>query len=290
MSRQPARIASRSPTGISTGMTPNAPALFDRALLLARQRRALELGPATFLLDRVKEDMEERLRAVLRQFADVADVWTPGAALPSGMFKAVTHLNPEDSGSETLPLRPESLDLAVSALAFQFVNDLPGVFAQIRRALKPDGLLLAAMIGGDTLTELRQCFTAAEAEREGGVSPRGRAVCRSARRRRAIAARGLCVAGHRRRPRGGALRRCFRADGATCGGWVRPTSSSSGGECRPAAARCCGWRRFTPSALPIPMAASAPPLTSSGSRAGRRTKASNSRSSRDRRKRAWRRH
>jgi len=73
---------------------------------------------------------------------------------------------------EVLPLAPESLDLAVSALAFQFVNDLPGVLAQLRRALKPDGLLLAAMIGGDTLTELRQSFAAAEAECEGGVSPR----------------------------------------------------------------------------------------------------------------------
>jgi SAM-dependent methyltransferase len=77
-----------------------------------------------------------------------------------------------DSDSEVLPLQPESLDLAVSALAFQFVNDLPGVLAQIRRALRPDGLLLAALPGGDTLTELRQSFAAAEAECEGGVSPR----------------------------------------------------------------------------------------------------------------------
>jgi SAM-dependent methyltransferase len=73
---------------------------------------------------------------------------------------------------EALPLSPQSLDLVISALALQFVNDLPGVLAQIRRALKPDGLLLAAMIGGDSLTELRQAFAAAEAEREGGVSPR----------------------------------------------------------------------------------------------------------------------
>jgi SAM-dependent methyltransferase len=71
-----------------------------------------------------------------------------------------------------LPFQQEALDLVVSALAFQFVNDLPGVLAQIRRALKPDGLLLAAMLGGDTLTELRQCFAAAETELEGGVSPR----------------------------------------------------------------------------------------------------------------------
>jgi len=71
-----------------------------------------------------------------------------------------------------VPLSPETLDLALSAFALQFVNDLPGVLAQIRRALKPDGLLLAALIGGDSLTELRQAFAAAEAECEGGVSPR----------------------------------------------------------------------------------------------------------------------
>jgi len=151
-----------------------APILFDRALLLMRQSRALRFGPATFLLDRVAEDMEERLRAVLRDFADAADIWTPGAVLrkPSrDRFKSVTQIS-LDLEQETLPFRPQSLDLVVSGLAFQFVNDLPGVLAQIRRALKPDGLLLAAMIGGDTLTELRQSFAAAEAECEGGVSPR----------------------------------------------------------------------------------------------------------------------
>jgi SAM-dependent methyltransferase len=157
-------------------MAPNptaAPNLFDRALLRARQRRALKQGPATFLLDRVAEDMEERLAAVKRDFADVADIWTPCDALRKPLcdrFKSFTHLDLRES--EVLPFQPETLDLVVSALAFQFVNDLPGVLAQIRRALKPDGLLLAAMIGGDTLSELRQCFAAAEAELEGGVSPR----------------------------------------------------------------------------------------------------------------------
>jgi SAM-dependent methyltransferase len=148
-----------------------APVLFDRKLLLARQARARKLGAAAFLLDRVGEDMDERLRAVLRDFSAVADMWTPGELLQD-RFKSVAHIRLDDSLEETLPLKPESLDLVVSALALQFVNDLPGVLAQIRRALKPDGLLLAAMIGGDTLTELRQAFAAAEAECEGGVSPR----------------------------------------------------------------------------------------------------------------------
>jgi SAM-dependent methyltransferase len=150
-----------------------APILFDRALLRARQRRALQSGAATFLLDRVVEDMVDRLAAVKREFAHAAHIWTPGEGLASDpRFDAFARIAPNDSPRETLPLAPESLDLVVSALAFQFVNDLPGVLAQIRHALKPDGLLLAAMIGGDTLTELRQSFAVAEAECEGGVSPR----------------------------------------------------------------------------------------------------------------------
>jgi SAM-dependent methyltransferase len=152
-----------------------APILFDRALLRRRQQRAEKLGAVTFLFDRVAEDMAERLRAVLREFSAAADIWTPGELLRGparDRFKSFTHLSLDELATETLPLQPESLDLAISALAFQFVNDLPGVLAQIRRALKPDGLLLAAMIGGDTLTELRQSFAAAEAECEGGASPR----------------------------------------------------------------------------------------------------------------------
>jgi SAM-dependent methyltransferase len=151
-----------------------APVLFDRALLRARQGRASH-APATFLLDRVAGDAAERLQAVLREFKSAADIGTPGDQLRNalaGRFGQLARVDLPDIESEPLALQPQSLDLAVSALAFQFVNDLPGVLAQIRRALKPDGLLLAAMIGGDTLTELRQAFAAAEAEREGGVSPR----------------------------------------------------------------------------------------------------------------------
>ncbi|MEP6839003.1 MAG: methyltransferase domain-containing protein [Bradyrhizobium sp.] len=150
-----------------------APILFDRALLRTRMDRARRGELATFLLDRVIEDMADRLLAVTRGFSDVAEIWPSGELLPKPVadrFKSITRV--EFSESETLSLEPESLDLAVSALALQFVNDLPGVLAQIRRALRPDGLLLAAMIGGDTLTELRQSVAAAEAECEGGVSPR----------------------------------------------------------------------------------------------------------------------
>jgi SAM-dependent methyltransferase len=159
-------------------MAPNPttpPVLFDRGLLRTRQDRARRLGPASFLLDRVAEDMAERLDAVLRQFKHAADIGTAADQVRLALAGRVEQLERIDLPAlktEALPLQPQSLDLAVSALALQFVNDLPGVLAQIRRALKPDGLLLAAMIGGDTLSELRQSFAAAETECESGVSPR----------------------------------------------------------------------------------------------------------------------
>ena len=155
---------------------PNAaPVLFDRLLLRARQDRAAQQGAATFLLDRVAEDMAERLQAVLRAFSSAADIGTMGDQVRDTLTRQVGRLARIDLPEHetgAMALAPEFIDLAVSGLALQFVNDLPGVLAQIRRALKPDGLLLAAMIGGDTLTELRQSFAAAEAELESGISPR----------------------------------------------------------------------------------------------------------------------
>ncbi len=151
-----------------------APLLFDRALLNVRQMRAAKLGVEPFLLDRVVDDAVERLGAVTRTFSNGIDLATPGDQLRGALRDRVATLTAVDLpqiDSASLHLAPESIDLVVSLLALQFVNDLPGVLAQLRRALKPDGLLLAAMIGGDTLTELRQSFALAEAEIEGGASP-----------------------------------------------------------------------------------------------------------------------
>ena len=154
-----------------------SPIIFDRTLLRARRRRAAALGPATFLIDRVAEDFSDRLATVLRRFELAVDLGTPTDALrralaASGKVDRIIGADAVVADEELLPFRDGSLDLVVSALALQFVNDLPGTLIQIRRALKPDGLLLAALVGGDTLTELREAFAAAEAEIEGGVSPR----------------------------------------------------------------------------------------------------------------------
>ena len=169
--------------------TPPSPLIFDRGLLRARHRRAASLGPATFLLDRVADDITDRLATVKRRFDLALDLGTPGevvraalarvgsvgtivaaAAFPAGGAGRVTPFVIADE--EALPFGDATLDLVVSALALQFVNDLPGTLVQIRRALKPDGLLLAALLGGETLAELRESFAAAESETTGGVSPR----------------------------------------------------------------------------------------------------------------------
>jgi SAM-dependent methyltransferase len=149
-----------------------APIIFDRSLLRARRLRAAALGPVTFLIDRVAEDLAERLGAVLRRFEHAADLGTPTAVVRRALAGMVDDIVEVALDDESLGLREASLDLVVSALTLQFVNDLPGVLVQARRALKPDGLLLAALIGRDSLAELRSAFAAAEAEIEGGVSPR----------------------------------------------------------------------------------------------------------------------
>jgi ubiquinone/menaquinone biosynthesis C-methylase UbiE len=176
------------------------PLIFDRNLLRRRRLRAAALGPATFLIDSVAEDLAERLAAVLRQFECAVDLASPTDAVrrrlrDGGKIGTIIAADPQVARSrlharatelaaplagdlvvaadpQALPFRDASIDLVVSALALQFVNDLPGTLIQIRRVLKPDGLFLAALIGGDTLTELRQAFAVAEAEVEGGLSPR----------------------------------------------------------------------------------------------------------------------
>ncbi len=161
------------------------PLVFDRALVRRRLARAFTLGPEPFLLERVADDMFDRLGTVKRQFDLALDLATPTdvvsrslATHPSvGNMFSVRSL-PLGGGvsivadEEMLPIGGQTLDLVVSALALQSVNDLPGVLAQIRRVLRPDGLFLSALIGGGSLTELRQSFAIAESEITGGLSPR----------------------------------------------------------------------------------------------------------------------
>ena len=174
---------------ISSHMSAAAiPHVFDRALQRCRLSRALRHGAADFLLVRAVEDMESRLESTLRPFPRVLDLATPGqhvAAMIAGLpgERTITRAAPVAetenarwrtllADEEALPFAPQSFDLVVSALALQWVNDLPGALIQVRRALAPDGLFLACMIGGQTLHELRAALAQAEEEVTGGASPR----------------------------------------------------------------------------------------------------------------------
>lgn len=172
----------------------SAPEIFDRPLLILRKRRALREAakPAArdggFLLDKVATDLAERLNAVERTFSaglDLSDDDGRTRAL-LGRVERVTNLKrlvshqgfagPEEEvevgAPDYLPAAPQSLDLVTSALALQWVNDVPGTLIQIRRALKPDGLFVGALIGGNTLHELREVLAMEEDEATGGISPK----------------------------------------------------------------------------------------------------------------------
>jgi len=164
--------------------------IFDRALLIRRRNRvALGAAGHEFLLTRVADDLVERLSAIQRRFPVAVSLGAyhgllgrrlrrvPGVEFVVDAEPAWSLLQQCDGPrvqayEEALPFRDGSLDLVVSGLSLHLVNDLPGALVQIRRALKPDGLFLAALLGGATLTELRQALLAAEEETAGGASPR----------------------------------------------------------------------------------------------------------------------
>jgi SAM-dependent methyltransferase len=151
------------------------PRLFDRDLIQRRLAQALAAATpgADFLLVRAAHELADRLTLVKREFTDAADVGTPGPyayEVLSARAGGRTTLRVDDV--EHPRLEPQSLDLVVSLHALHFVDDLPGALIQLRQALRPDGLLIAALAGGDTLTELRQALTIAESDIAGGVSPR----------------------------------------------------------------------------------------------------------------------
>ncbi len=164
-------------------------ALFDRKLLRRRRARfAGTLAQHDFLLAHVAREIAERIGAVLREFPLALDLGAhfgllgrSVAALPSVGQMIYADATPELAAlcprpalsceEELLPFRNATFNLVVSGLALHRVNDLPGALIQIARALKPDGLFQAALLGAGSLRELRQALLEAEAEQEGGASP-----------------------------------------------------------------------------------------------------------------------
>jgi len=172
--------------------------LFERdAVRLHRDRAAKQLDEHNFLFTEVAERLTERLDDVKRTFPLALDIGCHGGEVartldqethrrgsietlvqcdpsPAMTQKATqeTHTSGFAADEEFLPLKAKSLDLVMSNLSLHWANDLPGALVQIRQALKPDGLFLAAMLGEGTLQELRTALMAAEMEIEMGMSPR----------------------------------------------------------------------------------------------------------------------
>lgn len=164
--------------------------IFDEDLLERRRERALanRTGNADFLLDLAAGEMADRLSVVERHFPLAVELHggtgiAAQKAMATGKIETIKRTETSErfanAGEHILPARlddvpiePASVNLVLSPMALHVVNDMPGALVRIRRALKPDGLLLAAIPGSGTLAELRDVLLAAEAELTGGASPR----------------------------------------------------------------------------------------------------------------------
>lgn len=166
--------------------------IFDRTALAcfrSRAARKMATNRCDFLLQYVASDVIDRLSLIKRDFCLAFNYGCHGSQTSSLLKKlpqiqhlissdSVAELVEETSGlrmiadEELFPFKAESLDLIVSLLNLQWVNDLPGSLVQIRQGLKPDGVFIAAMLGRDSLSELRHCLLQAEDEIYGGSSAR----------------------------------------------------------------------------------------------------------------------
>ncbi len=172
---------------------PDAMNVFDRRLVRRhRDRAAAALDAHDFLFREVAERLADRLDDVTRKFPLALDLGCHGgeiAAALRGRGGIETLVQCDLSAAmaqwaagngrptlaadeELLPFASKSFDLVISGLSLHWVNDLPGCLLQVRQCLKPDGLFLAAMLGGDTLHELRQSLMEAELAEAGGVGAR----------------------------------------------------------------------------------------------------------------------
>ncbi len=167
-----------------------SPNIFDRRQIRSNLERAAPARKdADFLLRYAAEELTARIGGIKRSFGRAADVGSYHGAMARELKERVAGISVISlSGAisaaeacpspravatgEALPLKEGAFDLVTSVLSLQLVNDLPGALIQIRRALKPDGLFLGALLGGDSLVELRQAFMMAETETVGGITPR----------------------------------------------------------------------------------------------------------------------
>lgn len=161
--------------------------VFNRRVVHRHRERALAtFGEHDFLFREVADRLLERLDDVTRSFPKALDHGARGDLIPEmigkrggietlircGSTLMETGENTVRADDELPPFADGAFDLVISNLCLHWINDLPGTLSQIRRILKPDGLMIGAMFGGETLKELRTALNEAEISVEGGLSPR----------------------------------------------------------------------------------------------------------------------
>jgi len=162
---------------------PSSNLVFDPAQIRrARMRSHSKLSEHGFLIDWVSDQIIDRLSLVKRDFETALHIGNRATNDFSDGLKRATNAKtlftmdrthaPIIAEEEMFPFPQNSLDLITSAMNFHTINDLPGALIQMRQALKPDGLLLSGMLGGETLHELRAALQEAEMTLTGGLSPR----------------------------------------------------------------------------------------------------------------------
>ncbi|MGA7675628.1 MAG: methyltransferase domain-containing protein [Rhizomicrobium sp.] len=151
-------------------MTNGPPRIFDAHAQALHRARAARMAGERFLLVDATEGIADRLAPVNRTFVTALAV--DGCAAELLQDAAATWRIGLFGKDERLNVGSGGFDLAVSILSLHAMNDLPGALVQIGRALKPDGLFVAALFGGATLCELRDAFAAGEIETLGGITPR----------------------------------------------------------------------------------------------------------------------
>ncbi len=162
---------------------PNDINIFERKQIARyRKRCAPNLADHDFLFRWASNQILERLDLIKRDFKNILqigerDTQTLPQLQNSNINTIQIDLNSNFNSTitadeEFLPIKPESQDLIISNLGLHSINDLPGTLLQIKQALKPDGLFIAALFGGSTLTQLRDSLMQAELKLKGGISPR----------------------------------------------------------------------------------------------------------------------
>ncbi len=254
--------------------------VFDRRAVRRHRARAARIGTAEFLFEEAAAGLAERLDDVTRKFSRALVLGSrrgtlQGALTARGGLELLVESDdapgflapPRASArvaaeAEALPFAAGSFDLVLSPLALHWTNDLPGALLQLRHALKPDGLLLAAAARRRDAERAAPRLLRGRAAGGRRRQPARLADGGRARSRGTAAARGLRAAGGRQRPHHRHLSRRLRADGGAARHGRDQRDSAIAAAASPGARRCCGWRRSTAISLPAPTGAFPPPSRS----------------------------